>query len=251
MPPGLPAGMRRAANTPFDTAGRETRIRFGAGIRRAGRDAGSHADGPVVPTRHANGAGRSGPVASRLSRRPAGTVQHGNQQRPADARQPENSEPGPTAARTPKREIGCAEPRTRLRGTQRGSGVVVLVTRRDSASLRRIADGSPRSLAKPGGIASGGRPNGAAPERSIEKGRARGPWRRARFSAGRARSLQKSLWWTGQGPARRAPPDPRWSPPLRVCAGKAACRTPSATHPEGRTSWESRRSWAGCPSHGG
>jgi len=39
------------------------------------------------------------------------------------------------------REVGCAETRTRPWGTKRGSGVVVLVTRRDSASLRRTLDG--------------------------------------------------------------------------------------------------------------
>ena len=72
--------------------------------------------------------------------------QHGNLERPADARQQDNGGPGPTAARSPKREIGCADPRRRLRGTQRGRGVVGLVTRRDSASLRRTADGSQRDL---------------------------------------------------------------------------------------------------------
>ena len=59
----------------------------------------------------------------------------------AEARQQDKGGPGPTAARTPKREIGCAEPRRRLRGTRMGRGVVVLVTRRNSASLRRTLDG--------------------------------------------------------------------------------------------------------------
>jgi hypothetical protein len=57
-------------------------------------------------------------------------------------RQQEDGGPCPTAAWTPKREIGCAEPRTRLRGTKRGRGVAFLVTRRDSASLRRTSDES-------------------------------------------------------------------------------------------------------------
>jgi len=96
-----------------------------------GADAGQRLRAPPPP-RHASGAGRSGPVARRLSRQHAGTLRQGNQQRPADARQADNGGPGPTAARPPKREIGCAEPRTRLRGTRRGSGVVDLVTRRDS-----------------------------------------------------------------------------------------------------------------------
>jgi hypothetical protein len=137
--------------TPPDTSGRVTGIRFGA------RDSGSRADGPVIPMRHGSGAERSSPVASRLPWRHAGTLRQGNPQRPADARQQDNGGPGPTAARPPKREIGCAAPRTRLRGTRRGRGVVALVTRRDSASLRRPADGSHRDRSKLGAIASGRR----------------------------------------------------------------------------------------------
>ena len=119
-------------------------------VERRPGDAGSHAKGPVIPTQHASGVGLNGPVAIRLSRRPAGQRQQENHQRPADAREPDNNGPGPAAARTPKREIGCTARRTRVRGTGRGSGVVGLVTHRDSASLRRTADGSRRHLSKLG-----------------------------------------------------------------------------------------------------
>ena len=53
---------------------------------------------------------------------PQGKFQRRGYQRQTEARQQDNGEPGPTAARTPKREIGCTEHRTRLRGTQRGRG---------------------------------------------------------------------------------------------------------------------------------
>jgi hypothetical protein len=69
-----PSGQRAAG-----AAIRATRSRpgAGAGSQRTGRDAGSHTNGPVIPTRHASGAGLSGAITSRLSRSHAGTPNTG------------------------------------------------------------------------------------------------------------------------------------------------------------------------------
>lgn len=64
-----------------------------------------------------------------------------NRRRPVARDAGRDVQPGLGAARPLKREIGRAENKKQLRGANRGSGVAFLVTQRDSASLRRSADG--------------------------------------------------------------------------------------------------------------
>ena len=79
--------------------------------QRAGGDAGSYPEAPGIPTRHASGAGLSGPVTMRLSRRHTGTRQHGNQQRPADTRQQETrAGRAPRLSGHPSARLGAPNP---------------------------------------------------------------------------------------------------------------------------------------------